>query len=102
MAGWIHRFLAAIGAGGHKAEADVSYDPALENHAAGDTPEQRPLTETRPRTGFRVADVPSCLAAGGDYDAAWYSPAAQAARACSSSKRSTYGRHSSCQHRRRK
>jgi hypothetical protein len=38
MTGWIHRFLAAIGVGGYKTEADVSYDPVLENHAAGDTP----------------------------------------------------------------
>jgi hypothetical protein len=34
MAGWISRFLAAIGAGG-KAEADVSYDPALQDSAKG-------------------------------------------------------------------
>ena len=28
MTGWIDRFLAAIGLGGRKAEADVSQDPA--------------------------------------------------------------------------
>lgn len=28
MNGWMDRFLAAIGLGGRKAEADVSYDPA--------------------------------------------------------------------------
>ena len=28
MTGWVDRFLAAIGLGGRKAEADVSYDPA--------------------------------------------------------------------------
>jgi hypothetical protein len=35
MAGWMSRFLAAIGAGGRKAEADVSYDPALDDKAKG-------------------------------------------------------------------
>jgi hypothetical protein len=38
MAGLINRFLAAIGAGGRKAESDVSYDPALEQNIAGGTP----------------------------------------------------------------
>lgn len=38
MTKWLSRFLAAIGAGGRKAEADVSYDPALENKTAGGTP----------------------------------------------------------------
>jgi hypothetical protein len=37
MAGWISRFLAAIGARG-KAEADVSYDPAIQDSADGGTP----------------------------------------------------------------
>jgi len=35
MAGWMHRVLAAIGRGGNKAEADVSYDPALDEDASG-------------------------------------------------------------------
>jgi hypothetical protein len=35
MRDWISRFLAAIGAGGRKAEADVSYDPALDDEAGG-------------------------------------------------------------------
>jgi hypothetical protein len=34
----IRRFLAAIGVGGHKTEADVSYDPALDDNAAGGEP----------------------------------------------------------------
>ena len=35
MAGWMSRILAAIGIGGSKAEPDVSYDPALDEDAAG-------------------------------------------------------------------
>ncbi len=35
MAGWMSRFLAAIGIGGNKAESDVSYDPALDEDASG-------------------------------------------------------------------
>ena len=35
MPQWISRFLAAIGVGGNKAEADVSYDPALDEGAGG-------------------------------------------------------------------
>ena len=35
MAGWMSRLLAAIGIGGNKAEADVSYDPALDEEASG-------------------------------------------------------------------
>jgi hypothetical protein len=38
MANWLNRFLAAIGAGGRKAEPDVSYDPALDDKTAGGTP----------------------------------------------------------------
>jgi hypothetical protein len=38
MSGWLSRFLAAIGAGGRKAEADVSYDPALEDQTEGGKP----------------------------------------------------------------
>ena len=38
MAGWVSRFLAAIGVGGRKAEADVSYDPALDDKANGGAP----------------------------------------------------------------
>jgi hypothetical protein len=38
MAGLINRFLAAIGAGGRKAESDVSYEPALEQNITGGTP----------------------------------------------------------------
>ncbi len=38
MAGWMNRLLAAIGAGGRKTEADVSYDPAVQDHADGGTP----------------------------------------------------------------
>jgi hypothetical protein len=38
MANWLSTILAAIGAGGRKAEADVSYDPALEDQATGGTP----------------------------------------------------------------
>jgi hypothetical protein len=34
----IRRFLAAIGVGGHTTEADVSYDPALDDNAAGGEP----------------------------------------------------------------
>jgi hypothetical protein len=34
MAGWLNRFLAAIGVRG-KAEADVSYDPAVQDSADG-------------------------------------------------------------------
>jgi hypothetical protein len=37
MAKWLNRLLAAMGSGG-KAESDVSYDPALDNQAAGGTP----------------------------------------------------------------
>lgn len=35
MPQWISRFLAAIGATGRKAEADVSCDPALDENATG-------------------------------------------------------------------
>jgi hypothetical protein len=35
MAGMMSRILAAIGIGGNKAEADVSYDPALDENAGG-------------------------------------------------------------------
>jgi hypothetical protein len=35
MRNWISRLLAAVGAGGRKAEADVSYDPALDDDASG-------------------------------------------------------------------
>jgi hypothetical protein len=35
MRNWINRFLAAIGVGGRKAEADVSYDSALDDEASG-------------------------------------------------------------------
>ena len=35
MTGWIDRFLAAIGLGGRKAEADVSYDPAQHGSRQG-------------------------------------------------------------------
>jgi hypothetical protein len=45
MSGWVSRFLAAIGAGGHKAEADVSYDPAVDDKAGGsdlDSPADEP------------------------------------------------------------
>ena len=35
MAGFMKRFLAAVGIGGNKAEADVSYDPALDEDATG-------------------------------------------------------------------
>ena len=38
MSGWVSRFLAAIGAGRHKAEADVSYDPVVDDNADGGTP----------------------------------------------------------------
>lgn len=38
MAGLISRILAAIGAGGRKAEPDVSYDPALERNVPGGVP----------------------------------------------------------------
>ena len=38
MAGLISRFLAAIGAGGRKTEADVSYDPAVQDQTDGGTP----------------------------------------------------------------
>jgi hypothetical protein len=38
MSELMRRFLAAIGVGGRKTEADVEYDPALENHSEGDTP----------------------------------------------------------------
>jgi hypothetical protein len=38
MAELIRRFLAAIGVGGHKTEADVSYDPALDDKVAGGEP----------------------------------------------------------------
>ena len=31
----MNKFLAAIGLGGNKAEADVSYDPALDENATG-------------------------------------------------------------------
>jgi hypothetical protein len=37
MAGWIDRLLAAIGMGGRKAEADVSYDPAQAGPKRDDT-----------------------------------------------------------------
>ncbi|HWG00980.1 MAG TPA: hypothetical protein VG164_03920 [Trebonia sp.] len=40
MAGLISRFLAAIGAGRRKAEADVSYDPALTDNTDGGKPGQ--------------------------------------------------------------
>jgi hypothetical protein len=40
MAGLISRFLAAIGAGRRKAEADVSYDPALTDNTDGGRPGQ--------------------------------------------------------------
>jgi hypothetical protein len=39
MAGWLNRFLAAIGVGGRKTEADVSYDPAVQDGDSGRTPE---------------------------------------------------------------
>jgi len=45
MSGWVSRFLAAIGAGGHKAEADVSYDPVVDDKAGGsdlDSPTEEP------------------------------------------------------------
>ena len=35
MAGLMKRFLTALGIGGNKAEADVSYDPALDENATG-------------------------------------------------------------------
>jgi hypothetical protein len=35
MPQWMNRLLAAIGVGGDKAEADVSYDPALDENATG-------------------------------------------------------------------
>jgi hypothetical protein len=35
MAGLMNKFLAAIGLGGNKAEADVSYDPALDESTTG-------------------------------------------------------------------
>jgi hypothetical protein len=44
MSGWVSRFLAAIGAGGHKAEADVSYDPAVDDRS-GDSDLGRPAEE---------------------------------------------------------
>jgi hypothetical protein len=44
MSGWVSRFLAAIGVGGHKAEADVSYDPAVDDRS-GDSDLDRPAEE---------------------------------------------------------
>lgn len=38
MAGWINRLLAAIGAGGRKTEADMSYDPAVHGNTGDRTP----------------------------------------------------------------
>ena len=38
MSGWVSRFFAAIGAGRHKAEADVSYDPVVDDNADGGAP----------------------------------------------------------------
>lgn len=38
MPSWIDRFLAAVGMGDRKAEADVSYDPALVRNTAGGEP----------------------------------------------------------------
>ncbi len=35
MPQWMSRFLSVIGVGGNKAEADVSYDPALDENATG-------------------------------------------------------------------
>ena len=35
MPQWMSRFLTAIGVGGTKAEADVSYDHALDENATG-------------------------------------------------------------------
>ena len=35
MAGLMSKFLTAIGLNGSKAEADVSYDPALDENATG-------------------------------------------------------------------
>jgi hypothetical protein len=39
MAGWLNRLLAAIGAGGRKSEADVSYDPAVQGSDRDRAPE---------------------------------------------------------------
>ncbi len=53
MSGWVSRSLAAIGAGRHKAEADVSYDPVLDDNVDGGTPGpggsdlDRPTEESR-------------------------------------------------------
>jgi len=38
MSEWVSRFPAAIGAGRHKAEADVSYNPVVDDNADGGTP----------------------------------------------------------------
>ena len=48
MAGLMSKFLAAIGLGGNKAEADVSYDPALDENATGG--------ETGPTAGLARRD----------------------------------------------
>jgi hypothetical protein len=41
MAKWVERLLAAIGVGGRKAEADVSYDPAQRGPRRDDTTDGR-------------------------------------------------------------
>jgi hypothetical protein len=38
MSGWMDRILAALGLGGRKPEADVSYDPAQRDRTSGRAP----------------------------------------------------------------
>lgn len=38
MGGWMSRVLAAMGVGARKTEADVSYDPVLDDSKGGGTP----------------------------------------------------------------
>ena len=47
----MNRFLTAIGLGGNKAEADVSYDPALDENATG---ERKGCRRLRPSVAGRT------------------------------------------------
>jgi len=54
MSEWVSRFPAAIGAGRHKAEADMSYNPVVDDNADGGTPGWLRVSARTPGTSFTI------------------------------------------------
>jgi hypothetical protein len=52
MTGWIDRAMAALGLGGRKPEADVSYDPAQVDRSSGRAPKAARADEGTASSGI--------------------------------------------------